>query len=63
MMDAAAEKAGTKIVPTFIAVYDESLYTVTIYCFYQNTKLSSYYTDTSGLSREDIDYFKKFGVK
>ncbi len=63
IMDTAAEKTGVKIVPTFIAAYDDSLYTVTIYCFYQNTKLSSYYTDTSGLSREDIDYFKKFGVK
>jgi hypothetical protein len=64
LMDDASAAAKIPVVTTmYLALNDDGLHNLTIYFFYPNTKLSSYFTDPSGLSVEELEFFSSYNIK
>ncbi len=66
ILTAANKNSGSesKIIDEYYQCYLDPLsYTVTIYFFYPNTKLSKYYADTSEVSSSSLEYLREYGIK
>lgn len=42
--------------------FDDNLFTVRVYIFYEDTKLEDYFIDTSSVSEDDLEVFSYYGI-
>ncbi|MDE6708972.1 MAG: hypothetical protein K2J76_00615, partial [Oscillospiraceae bacterium] len=56
------KSTGKKIAGAYYYSFDEHLYTVTVYIFYEDTKLEDYFVDPDSVSKDDLETFEYYGI-
>ena len=56
------KSTGKKLAGAYYYSFDEHLYNVTVYIFYEDTKLEDYFIDPDSIDDEDLETFEYYGI-
>lgn len=56
------DSTGKKLAGAYYYSFDENLFTLTVYIFYEDTKLEDYFIDPDSVSDDDLETFEYYGI-